>query len=55
MWLVVQFNLLKFVADPSEVIAFLVLNNFKQIVKTWRKNLGDDVLYTQLQTALSVI
>ena len=43
------------VPDPSKVMAFIILNNFKQIVKTWRKNLGDDVLYAQLKTAMSVV
>ena len=37
------------------VIAFIILNNYKQIVKSWRKHLGDESLYLQLQTAMSVI
>ena len=37
------------------MVAFIILNNFKQIVKSWRKHLGDETLYLQLQTAMSVI
>ena len=42
-------------ADVSRVVAFIILNNLKQIMKTWRKQLGDETLYLQFQTAMSVI
>ena len=42
-------------AAMQEVIAFVILNNFKLMAKTWRKPLGDETLYLQLKTALSVL
>ena len=42
-------------ADVSRVVAFIILNNLKHIIKTWRKQLGDETLYLQFQTAMSVI